>query len=937
MRTLRAVRNRHGWTQKEAAAAASIATVTLTSYETGARRPPLTSLQLLLERWRATPAERDAAFAEAGYEGAPARAFDVFASRRPRADRYLEEIDAYPWLCLISNERFEIVGWNNVSMRVAEMDFGTATSSPEERHFLRLAALQHFRDRLTSWDDLLGYMISFWKADLGDPERAAELSLYMTALIAQLQSDHPDVLARAMGLWAAAEPMPVGQRNVRPVTWTVADGTVLEFHTLFRPLSEYDSLNAYDWHPANAATWRWMEGQRSGPDPLQAHSGAISLPAEGSVPWNELFRTARERLGLSRRAVADSAVRRGLELSEETVYSVEAGRRVPRQGVVVALATALDMDVATRNAIIEQLHLPPEPSPYVRWLTGTPIANPRALGIPGRPIGRVRLSQLQRQLRGFRWPCVVIDHECRVVGINGAAAAVLGAGRAGGMFPQRPHLLDIVTNARFRAQARNWHEVVGILFPGVMKPFLNPVTTPEAGDTFREAVRRAHDMNPDAFREINEIWSTGVEPPARARVLFQLQWSAEDGADLLFHGFVSGWDGESPFWVVDLHPGDATTWEWLDARVDGPATGGPTDLANGMTANAIVTAKPPAGRVTMTEWQDLVVEDVLEPELAICDPHHHLWDRLATAGAPPNRYLLDELLADTGSGHNVVSTVFVECLSMYRADGPAELRPIGETEFVQGVAAMSASGTYGATRATAGIVSFADLSRGEAARQVLEAHIAASPNRFRGIRHATAWHASPEIRNSHVGSPDGLLGDATFRRGFAQLAPLGLSFDAWLYHTQIPELTSLARAFPETAIVLDHFGGPLGIGPYAGKGDDVFAEWRKNIDELATCPNVHVKIGGLAMPVNGFDWHKHERPPTSEELAAATARYYLHTIDRFGPNRCMFESNFPVDRVSCSYQVLWNSFKRIASGFSAAEKAELFHGTATRFYRLGNA
>ncbi|HET7340267.1 MAG TPA: amidohydrolase family protein [Methylomirabilota bacterium] len=321
-------------------------------------------------------------------------------------------------------------------------------------------------------------------------------------------------------------------------------------------------------------------------------------------------------------------------------------------------------------------------------------------------------------------------------------------------------------------------------------------------------------------------------------------------------------------------------------------------------------------------------EEVLEPALPICDPHHHLWDH------PGRRYLLDELLGDTGSGHDVRATVFVECLSMYRADGPAPLRPVGETEFVNGIAAMSASGRYGPTRVAAGIVSFADLSLGEAVGAVLDAHLAASP-RFRGIRHATAWDASEAIRNAHTNPPAGLLGEAGFRRGFAELARRRLTFDAWLYHPQIAELTALARAFPDTTIVLDHFGGPLGIGPYQGRRAEVFAAWRSAVGTLAECPNVVAKLGGLVMPLNGFGFHKRAEPPSSTELAEATRDWYLHTIDAFGVDRCMFESNFPVDKVSASYRVLWNSFKRIAAKFSAAEKAALFHDTAARVYRLG--
>lgn len=232
------------------------------------------------------------------------------------------------------------------------------------------------------------------------------------------------------------------------------------------------------------------------------------------------------------------------------------------------------------------------------------------------------------------------------------------------------------------------------------------------------------------------------------------------------------------------------------------------------------------------------------------------------------------------------------------------MRPVGETEFVQGVAAQSASGQYGPTQVAGGIVGFADLSLGEAVAEVLEAHFAASRNRFRGIRHATAWDASPDIRNAHAQPPPGLLGDATFRQGFDVLQRLGLSFDAWLYSPQLPELTALARAFPDATIVLDHVRGVLGIGPYADKRDEIFEVWKGSMADLASCPNVVVKLGGLAMSMCGFGWHRRDQPPSSAELAAAMAPYYRHCIEQFGVHRCMFESNFPVDKVSCSYTLL---------------------------------
>jgi predicted TIM-barrel fold metal-dependent hydrolase len=331
-------------------------------------------------------------------------------------------------------------------------------------------------------------------------------------------------------------------------------------------------------------------------------------------------------------------------------------------------------------------------------------------------------------------------------------------------------------------------------------------------------------------------------------------------------------------------------------------------------------------------WLDSLEEEVLEPDLPICDPHHHLWD--LRRGALQERYLLDEILADVGSGHNVVSTVFIECGAMFKADGPVALQCVGETEFVNGIAAMSASGLYGKARIAAGIVGTVELRIGAAAGEVLDQHIAAGCGRFRGIRRGAFWHASPDIDNHRTNPPEGLLLREDFRTGFKELAPRKLSFEVWCAHTQIADAISLARAFPDTIIVLDHFGGPIGIGPYAGKQDEVFAYWRTRIDELARCANVIAKLGGLNMAVNGFGWERRPLPPTSTELMGATRRYFEHAIDRFGTDRCMFESNFPVDKLSCSYRVLWNAFKRLTAAYSADERADLFHGTAQRVYRL---
>ncbi len=331
-------------------------------------------------------------------------------------------------------------------------------------------------------------------------------------------------------------------------------------------------------------------------------------------------------------------------------------------------------------------------------------------------------------------------------------------------------------------------------------------------------------------------------------------------------------------------------------------------------------------------WLEQVQEEILDADLPICDPHHHLWD-FRTEQVEP-RYFLDEVLADLGSGHNVVSTVFVECGAMYRAQGPAALRPVGETEFVNGVAAMSASGQYGRPQVAKGIVGYADLTLGADVEAVLVAHMQAGGGRFRGIRHAVAWDPQPEIRRSRTGPPPHLMLDSRFRAGFRCLARFDLSFEAWMYHHQLPDLLDLARHFPDTTLILNHLGGPLGIGVYASQKAQIYAQWQRDMKALAQCPNVVVKLGGISMVPNGYGWHERERPPTSTELAEVTGHWYAHALEYFGSDRCMFESNFPVDKRSVSYAVLWNAFKRMAAGCSPGEKARLFHDTAVSVYRL---
>jgi L-fuconolactonase len=335
---------------------------------------------------------------------------------------------------------------------------------------------------------------------------------------------------------------------------------------------------------------------------------------------------------------------------------------------------------------------------------------------------------------------------------------------------------------------------------------------------------------------------------------------------------------------------------------------------------------------TNDAWLAQLTEEVVEPEMKICDPHHHLWGERDRSVM--KRFLIEELTAETGSGHNIVATVFIEAKAMYRADGPENMKPVGEIEFANGVAAMSASGQYGPTRCCAALIGMANLDKGAAAGEVLDAMMSVAPDRFRGIRHSATWDPDPLVRG-HRANPKDRLMQKKHREGAAELGKRGLIYEAWCFHPQIPELTDFARSLPDLDIVLDHIGGPIGIGAaYEGKRDEVFETWKRSIAELATCPNVSIKLGGFGMEVMGHGWHEMKTPATSDEIARRMKPFYEFAIEKFGPDRAMFESNFPVDKVSVSYRTLWNAFKKIARGYSPSEKAKLFHDTAMRVYRI---
>jgi predicted TIM-barrel fold metal-dependent hydrolase len=329
------------------------------------------------------------------------------------------------------------------------------------------------------------------------------------------------------------------------------------------------------------------------------------------------------------------------------------------------------------------------------------------------------------------------------------------------------------------------------------------------------------------------------------------------------------------------------------------------------------------------DWLAQVKEEIINPELPIIDPHHHLWNGdNQLAGSFP--YLIENLSEDTNSGHNIVGTIFMECAQGYYSGGEEKYKPVGETEFV--INLIKDSEKLSKSTNIIGIIGFADLMLGHEVKDVLNTHLSKGEGLFRGIRHAAGWDKNNQIHNSHSNPIENIYHNKSFMKGAEELINLKLTFDAWHYHHQINDLSIFAKKYPELTIIHDHFGGPLGVGPYEGKKEEIFKKWKDDISLLSESKNVYAKLGGLAMPVNGWNFHKQNKPASSDQIVDMHHEYYLHTINCFGVERCMFESNFPVDRRSVSYHVIWNAFKKMVLGYSDEDKNKLFFKNAKDVY-----
>ena len=337
------------------------------------------------------------------------------------------------------------------------------------------------------------------------------------------------------------------------------------------------------------------------------------------------------------------------------------------------------------------------------------------------------------------------------------------------------------------------------------------------------------------------------------------------------------------------------------------------------------------------DWLKRIREDVIDPEQRIIDPHHHLWPKTTEGSTNVKRlrlynYMLEDFWEDTSSGHNVTDSVYIECSEFFWNSEKEHLNPVGETEHIKGLAQLSQKNST--KTSISGIIGHANLLLGKDVNEVLERHIDIGGNLFKGIRHAGSWDPSDKINNSHHNPPRDMYLMKEFGEGVKALRNKSLVFEAWQYHHQLTQVVHLARNNPDLVIVLDHFSGPLGVGSYATKKEEVYDNWKKDLKELSSCDNVFAKLGGLAMPVNGLGFETNSNPPTSNEFMSIQRQFYLTTIDFFGTERCMFESNFPVDKYSVSYHVLWNAFKNLVKDFSQTEKDHLFFKTASNVYNI---
>jgi transcriptional regulator with XRE-family HTH domain len=560
--TVRLERRARGLSQARLAALASLSPDAVASYELGRRRPSRDNLSRIVDALGLDDEAAARLLVSAGLDPAPTGKLRVIAARRVPHAELRAELASYPWPCLVLNEHFEVVGWNQAANTQAELDFGSELRDQSARNLLRMACSPHFRRRLVNWDEVMSIMVGMYKYDMMDVLQPENGSPYFNTLVNQLLTEAPEIFPHLIELWQNAPPWPDGTRITFQAHWQAGDGTALTFNCQTGAWSDFDAASAFDWHPADPATCEWMASRMplrwEAPGPTGASRVEENEPRPGlaDVAWNELLRGAREGCGLTRSELAARAE----AVTEATIYSYETGRRHPSRESLLALTRGMELDGATTNLILVAAGMEPEPSDWSLFLSGLPVrASEKRYR---RRVSHRSWPEIQGEIAAHPWPCLVVNGHCEVVCANPAVQLITGIDLNERRGPRR-NLVSLITGATFRQNVENWGEVATAVLPGSLTPYFLGEGNGAAASYFHRLVEDIRGRDAAVLHTLLGLWRAAPRRRLTARVTFPLTWRAETGT-LHFDCTLAPWNEYDPGWAIDWHPADAATWRHLE-------------------------------------------------------------------------------------------------------------------------------------------------------------------------------------------------------------------------------------------------------------------------------------------------------------------------------------------------------------------------------------
>lgn len=551
---LKALRLRSGLSQRELAKAANVSANSIASWELTRRLPrDASAIERLGHALQATSPELDQLLLAGGLPPHPRGLATRIEDVRLRISDTAGWLARYPWVCLIANDRHELLAWNRPANLVAEIDLATVLPTPEQRNILWMAVLPHFRDvRLTNWDELISGLISVMKA--GEMRGDVPPPLWLSTLLGTILAEYPEAFQRIIALFQATPTWRDGARNYHYVAWHVGPpegGHDLAFNLVFRAWSNYDGTFAMDWHPADSATWAWLEVQPgTGPE--------ATVSVEPSRPWNELLEDRRKALHISRPKLAELS-----GVPAPTIYAYERNRRRPSREAAIQIGVGLSLAGDTMNEILEQLGHRTMPSDFASWVAGEPRAKPTTiLHTSMRPSGESE-AQIQEELDMMAWPVLVLGESCEIILGNGPARKLIDwsawpslPGRRG------PHLLQVILSEKFRERCPNWDDVVRDIVPVELEPLALGRDATRTRSSLIDLVRHLRRTSRETLDALVAAWDAQQHEDS-PRVVTTVEWQLENGQPLRFHVVVDQWNSFDPYWAVDMHPADSATWRWF--------------------------------------------------------------------------------------------------------------------------------------------------------------------------------------------------------------------------------------------------------------------------------------------------------------------------------------------------------------------------------------